>query len=116
METNKMNIKRITISEPYSPKEKGRVMECTIALDGIYGSIELKLANEDIEPIIPLIAQAMTNAGKAAAASLQGWIDEIGNSQPVIEHAPQPVEQLTADAEIVEDSLPPVGLAPEGGD
>lgn len=108
MEINAMKITRITISEPYSPNEKGRCLNCTISLEGVYGAIELKLDTADIEPIVPLLAQAMANAGKAAAAGLQCWLDEVVQSAPVIEHSGKPLEIIEAAPGVDDVEAPPI--------
>ena len=77
METNQMEITNISIHEPYSRKGDKRSLSCTVRMKNSYSNLELELDPEIIQQIIPIVALAISESGKVAAKSLQGWAEEV---------------------------------------
>ena len=123
MENNELKIERILIREPYS---KGKPLVCEITVKGRYGNLELQIDDDMMRPIVDHVAAAIAEAGRRTAEAFAAMAETYINPQGVIEHAPQPVDQLTTEdreelANIAEDTideapLPPAAPAPEGGD
>lgn len=107
MEKNELKIERILIREPYS---EGKPLVCEIAVKGRYGNLELQIDDDMMRPIVDHVAAAIAEAGRRTAEAFAAMAETYINPQVVIDHAPQPVDQLTTEdrdelANIAEDTI-----------
>lgn len=94
MENNELKIERILIHEPYAV---GKPLVCKITVKGRYGNLELQIDDDMMRPIVDHVAAAIAEAGKRTAEAFAAMAETYMNPQTVIDHAPQPVDQLTAE-------------------